>query len=153
MILYLMRHGKSGSLGAGLPAVLTSRGEKDAAKIGKLLKKKKITPLTLWHSPLPRAVQTAGIIQDVLKLPPEAVEEKGDLIPEGSAAEMVRKIHKSQGDLMLVSHLPFLRSLTSHFFDSGEEPEELDFPTAGVCALEIGKGRAKLLWALCPSDL
>lgn len=153
MKIYLMRHGHAASPGSGKPSVLTPQGDKDAAKVGHWLRKNIQPPQALWYSPLPRASQTAGIIQKLLALPPETLLERAELVPEGNASGIYREIHKKTGDLMLVSHMPFLKSLLAHFFDPGEHPEALDFPTAGVCALETGKGKTKWLWALHPSDL
>jgi phosphohistidine phosphatase len=152
MKLYLMRHGNAASPGPDQPSVLTSKGEKEAVKVGLWLRKKIQPPTLLWHSPLPRAAQTAGIIQREMGLPPGILVEKEELLPEGNAAETYRTLYKLKGDLMLVSHMPFLESLLGHFLNPEENPEAFDFPTAGIAALEVGKGNAKLLWTLHPKD-
>ncbi len=153
MKLYLMRHGNAASPGEGKPSVLTPKGEKNVAKVGLSLKKKKMTPLTIWHSPLPRAAQTAGIIQGLLGLPPEALVVKKGLVPEGSDTEIFREIYKFSGDLMLVSHLPFIKTLLAHFLDFQDHPEAFDFPAAGVVALERTGEKNALLWVIQPEDL
>ncbi len=153
MRLYLMRHGNAASPGAGKPSVLTPKGEKAVAKVGSALRKRKITPFTLWHSPLPRAAQTAKVIHGLLGLPPEALVEKKELVPEGKVGEIFMEIHRTQGDLMLVSHMPFLKSLMALFLDYVSNPEAFDFSTAGVVALERAEAGNQLLWTIQPEDL
>jgi phosphohistidine phosphatase len=153
MKLYLMRHGNAASPGSGQPSVLTSKGEKETAKVGLWLRKNIQPPALLWHSPLPRATQTAEIIQREMELPLGTLVEKEELLPEGNAAETYRALYKLHLDLLLVSHMPFLESLLGHFLDSQENPEAFDFPTAGICAIETEKGKAKFMWALHPVDL
>jgi phosphohistidine phosphatase SixA len=152
MKLYLMRHGHSISPEPGKPKALSERGEKDAKAMGKALKKRNAAPAAIWHSPLPRAIQTAELVAEQLKFPAEEMREKKELVPEGNATFTLREVYEQTQDLLIVSHLPFLKSLMSHFADYDAHPEAFDFPTAGVAALEVGKGNAKLLWTLHPKD-
>jgi len=153
MKLYLMRHGNSHSPTPGQPKALSPRGEKETAKIGRWLRKNGVYPQLLWHSPLPRAVQTAVLLSEELDLSPDLLILKKELTPEGNASEIAREIHLQNKETLIVSHLPLLKSLLSHFLDPEVDPEAFDFPTSSLCALEILKGKNHWLWSQHPQDL
>ena len=72
-MLYLIRHGQTelnwaGRLQGSLDSPLTDRGQEQAHAVGEKLKTEIGTQsVTLWVSPLGRAQQTAGIIQEYIK--------------------------------------------------------------------------------------
>ncbi len=148
-----MRHGNSHSPSPGQPKALSLRGEEDTAKVGRWLRNKGILPKFIWHSPLPRAAQTAEILSEELGLSPDFMIIKKELAPEGTATEIAREIHGLNKEILIVSHLPLLKSLLSHFLDPEIDPEAFDFSTSTLCALEIIKGKNQWLWSQHPQDL
>ena len=148
-----MRHGNSVTSGPGHLKALSTRGEKEVSKVGGWLQKNKINPKAIWHSPLPRAAQTATLIQKAIGFPGEGLIEKPELVPEGNPTGIIREIYTQNSDLILVSHLPFLKGFACHFFDPETTPEAFEFHTAGICALDLVKGKSLWLWTLSPDDL
>ncbi|WP_193104356.1 histidine phosphatase family protein [Brachybacterium sp. FME24] len=69
--LYLARHGEADPLGA-----LTDRGREQSRRLGRRLAELPID--VIWHSPLPRATESAAVI--ARSLPPVLVDEAAELI-------------------------------------------------------------------------
>jgi phosphohistidine phosphatase len=152
MLLYLMRHGEASHSSPDQPSSLTPKGKSDVARmVEHLIQKKHIKLDTIWHSPKTRAIQTAEIVWKALENPALPLEKRSDLSPDGDADQVYRDIlgHVS-GNLLVVSHLPFLPDLASLLLE-GEDPSPT-FPTSGIAAFDRGK-TFKLLWTLDPSTL
>ncbi len=61
------------------------------------------------------------------------------------------EIEKLDGDLMIVSHLPFLAKLSSLLLTGSEEPAVVGFQQGGVVALEKSdNGLWSVSWVIIP---
>lgn len=153
--LYLMRHGHSPSpLEAGVRTdferPLSERGRAAAEKAVRHLLEQGARPALILHSPLLRAVQTAQAAAKVLG--PGAPAEmfaplKNELPPPELAAELRRRC-EGVSEVLAVGHQPQLGELVA--FLSGKLAE---LRPAGLAALELDDGGAKLLWWRNTEDL
>ena len=154
MFLYLSRHGEASHSGPGAPSSLTPRGLTNVTNMAEYLsQKKKIKISTLWHSPLTRAFQTAEIYRKTFGIPAALVAEKETLAPDGDFNQTYQELtHWKGGDLLIVSHLPFLPNLTALLEEGSGSSSPYSFPTAGLAAFDLGEN-PKFLWSLDPSSL
>ena len=161
MILYIVRHGIAvphGTHGiAEDDRPLTEDGVKKMQKVAAGLRNLGVTPDAVLSSPLPRAVQTAKILQEAYEQRP-FLQLLDALAPGGSRAEVYRamRIHKNFEGLILVGHQPSLGELAGEVaWGSAEHYVELK--KGGACALEIEEikdsPRGTLLWLLTPAIL
>lgn len=153
--LYLMRHGHSPSpVEAGVKTdferPLSDRGRAAAEKAVRHLLEQGARPSLILHSPLVRAVQTAQAAAKVLG--PGAPSEmfaplKNELPPPELAAELRRRC-ADLSEVLAVGHQPQLGELVA--FLSGRLAE---LRPAGLAALDLDDGGAKLLWWRNTEDL
>ncbi len=153
MKLYLIRHGKASRPDSDGSRTLTPKGKAEVALVAEYFKKHSCSINTLWHSPKTRAVQTAEIFLKIAGGAGVKQEEKKELKPEGNPAEILSELaSRTDGDLILVTHLPFVEELASLL--AVDSPEaEISFPTAGMAAFERKGKNWKWLWSLDPSTL
>jgi phosphohistidine phosphatase SixA len=154
MMLYLSRHGEASHAGPGAPSSLTPKGLSDVTRMAEVLaQKKKIKITALWHSPLTRAVQTGEIYRQTFGISVDLAVEKQTLAPDGDFNQTYQElINWKGGDLLIVSHLPFLPNLAALLEEGSGNSSSFSFPTAGVAAFEL-KNPFKFLWALDPAGI
>jgi phosphohistidine phosphatase SixA len=121
-------------------------------RVAEYLIQQKIPRLdAIWHSPKTRAIQTAEMIWKALENPALPLEKRNDLTPDGDADQIHQDIlGHGNGNLLIVSHLPFLPDLAGILLEDGDQV--ISFPTAGMAAFKRDKN-FKLLWTLDPSTL
>jgi phosphohistidine phosphatase len=144
--LYLIRHAKSswGNLNMDdFDRPLNERGEKDAPRMGKRLKEKRVTPDFILTSPAIRAFDTCKIIAKVLGYSPEKIQTDKRLYhaSEEQIWEVVRELKERPNDkeeiVLLFGHNPgithFANKLTSSHIDN--------MPTCSIaaCTLKINR--------------
>jgi phosphohistidine phosphatase SixA len=150
MILYLVRHGEAARPSPDQSPSLTTEGRTQVALVAQKLLHKNLKIEALWHSPLDRAAQTAGILAKILLIPRSRTEVKEELSPEGAVEAVYRAIAGQKAEeLLIVSHLPFLDRLVLLMLGDSSISEASVFPTAGVSAFEFEK-KWKWLWSLDP---
>ena len=118
--LLLMRHAKSSWKDSDVPdhdRSLKKRGQKDAEKMGKLLKSKKIVPDLIISSTAIRAEKTAEILAKACKYDNEIIFCDSLYMAEPADILKVIKEHaKKQKCLLVIGHNPgmeaFLQILT-----------------------------------------
>lgn len=154
MMLYLSRHGEASHTGPGSSSSLTPKGQHDVVRVSEhLIKKKNFNISCIWHSPKTRAVQTAEIYRKAFKATVPVLEEKSTLEPDGDIIGTYQELRAWKGgNLLIVSHLPFLPNLSSLLLEGSEKDSPLSFPTAGLAAFDF-KEKVELLWSLDPSSL
>jgi phosphohistidine phosphatase len=153
MIIYLLRHGEASRPGPEESKSLTSKGVAEVTQMAEYFKAKKVQIDAVWHSSKTRAIQTAGIFIKIFGIPASAVEEKKELKPEGDAKTIAEALEAYQGgNLLVVSHLPFLADLAGRLLEGSSAARNLTFPTGGVCAIERAK-TFKYLGSFDPDDL
>lgn len=134
---------------------LKHSGEKDAAALGKKLKKADITPQIIYSSPALRAKTTANIISDELDLAkPEFVEGIYEA-SEKTLANMVTQISDQYDFAALTGHNPGLSYLITYL--TGEYCN-LHTCAAALLSFEIdawgliSSNTGKIAWYYEPED-
>jgi len=142
MNLYLLRHAEAEDTYPDPARRLTSKGRKSIETLSGFLKKKEFADVgEVWHSPLVRAIQTAELFAELLKIKAPLIETDG-LRPEDEPALIARRLAEhAGGSVLVVGHNPSLEGLASCLF-SGEEPRPIvDFKKTGLLAAERLFGR------------
>ncbi len=117
----------------------------------------KVRPAILLTSPLPRALQTAEIIQASADgRPPLKILDA--LSPGGKRSGVYRAIHEHRDleSAMLVGHQPSLGEIAGDI--AWGSPEcYVEFKKGGACAIELEQTspvpRGSMLWLLTPATL
>ena len=152
MILYFVRHGKAEDAGGGSDASrrLTKGGEAKLRDAATLWQRVNLRPDLVLTSPLVRAVQTARILAESLKVSDEPIEDKR-LAPGASWSHMAQAMadNGSPRRVAFVGHQP----------DLGEAVELLTGASTrlrpgGVACVEFPgapePGAGELAWLLDP---
>jgi phosphohistidine phosphatase len=108
--LLVMRHAKSSWKDHDIPdhdRPLKKRGEKDAEKMGKMLKDKDLTPDLILSSTAARAKQTAKIVHAASKCKHDVVNVKELYMAEPSnILEAIVRHAKKEDTIMVIGHNP-----------------------------------------------
>ena len=159
--LLLMRHAKSSWDDSDIPdqmRPIKKKGRKDAERMGKLLKSKKLEPDLILSSTALRAKETAEIVAETCKCKKEIVFLDSLYMAEPSdILHAIEKNAKDKKTIMIVGHNPGLEA----FLQIANGKVE-SLPTASIAYLtasidqwsELGKGdnvKLKKLWR--PKDL
>ena len=135
----MLRHAKSSWAEASLAdheRTLSTRGKRDAPKMGKRLAAREVSPSLIISSSAVRARRTAKIIAAALKYPAESLQIERDLYlaTAEKILELVRSQEDNVSDLLVVGHNPGLTELVNRLL-----PElDLDnLATSGVVAMDF----------------
>lgn len=136
MNLYFIRHATAEpKADSDAQRNLTAEGKEEAKLLGKGLKKLGIKPDEILTSPLNRAVQTAEIIAQVMKMGKKPVVfpqlENGHSSSE--LFEVIKKYDK-QSSLFLVGHMPSLAEHLAEFLGVGR-PQAFPLDKGGIGAI------------------
>ena len=140
--LYLIRHAKSSWDDPNLndfDRPLNERGEKDAPRMGRRLKEKKITPDIVVSSPAIRALETCKIICDVLGFEKKKIIEHQSVYhaSEEEILKVVRSLKDRRGDneenVLLFGHNPGLTDFANRLLNE----HIVNIPTAGIVAAQL----------------
>ena len=108
--ILVMRHAKSSWKDHSIPdhdRPLKKRGEKDAEKMGKLLKDKDLTPDLILSSTAERAKQTAKIVHHTCKCKKDIIFSKELYMAEPSnILETIIKHAKDEKTILIIGHNP-----------------------------------------------
>ena len=136
--LYLLRHAKSSWDDASLDDYhrpLNHRGEKDAPRMGKRLRREGILPNLICSSSAVRAITTARLVGAEMGYPVEAIQQDKKLYHAGpeEILSFLRTLPPTIDSAMLVGHNPGFTEFANELMD-----EELDnIPTAGVIGARL----------------
>lgn len=158
--LLLMRHAKSAwddSSLADLDRPLAPRGEHDAPRIGRALRKRGPLPDVIISSPAARAKAT---IEAVAKAAELAVEVEFDEALYGATSaelmKLIRRLADSKGCALIVGHNPGFEDFVGRLTGLHER-----MPTAALacigfdidCWEDVEDGKGSLAWLLTPKQL
>jgi phosphohistidine phosphatase len=152
--LYVVRHGIAEARGTpetpDSERQLTVKGRKQSRQVGRGLRRLGIEPDRILTSPLPRALETARIIADALRMA-DRLETANALAAERSGEE-VRDWVLGRGEdrLMIVGHNPALSDLVGLLVAGVAEPLVCELKKGGVAMLETRGGGGFLLGWLAP---
>ncbi len=141
--LYLLRHGEASDGYPDHSRQLNPAGRSEVLDTLEQALKRIEPPVQIFHSGLVRARQTAELAAQVLGA--QSPQRLDGIDPGGNPAELCDQ-DMPAGDLMLVTHNPFVESLAWYL-----AAEELRIRTGSLVALELeywGRGCAELLWQL-----
>jgi len=158
--LLLLRHAKSDWGDSSLrdfDRPLSDRGERDAPRIGKALRKRGVTPDVIIASPAARAKQTVQAAMKAAKV--ELSVTFDESIYGASSAELmklIRRLPDANRCALLVGHNPGFEDLVGRLTGSQER-----MPTAALACIEfqiehwndVDDGKGKLVWLLTPKHL
>jgi phosphohistidine phosphatase len=140
--LFIIRHAKSSWDNPELDDFdrpLNKRGQKDAPRMGKRLKEKRITPDMMLSSPAERALATCQAIASVLQFDQSKIKTDKRLYhaPEDEILHVVRNLKDSPRDseevVMIFGHNPGLTAFANALLN-----ETIDnIPTCGIVAAEL----------------
>jgi phosphohistidine phosphatase len=158
--LLLLRHAKSDWGDSSLrdfDRPLAERGERDAPRIGKALRKRGVTPDVIIASPAARAKATVQAAMKAAKVELDVTFDES--IYGASSAELmkiIRRLPDTSGCALLVGHNPGFEDLVGRLSGSQEH-----MPTAALACIEfqiehwdaVNDEQGKLAWLLTPKRL
>jgi len=158
--LLLLRHAKSDWGDSSLrdfDRPLADRGERDAPRIGKALRKSGVTPDVIIASPAARAKATVQAAMKAAKIELNVTFDKA--IYGASSSELmklIRRLPDAANCALLVGHNPGFEDLVGRLTGSQER-----MPTAALACIEfqiehwddVNDGQGKLVWRLTPKQL
>lgn len=150
MAIFLVQHGKSLSKELDPEQGLSPEGISDVERIADVARGYGVHVASISHSGKKRALQTAEIFYSALR-PVGDVQEKIGLKPLDDVRAFADSL-KSQDDLMIVGHLPFMERLTSFLITGNIEKPVLKFQNGGIVCLDEGpEGKGWVIkWTLMP---
>ncbi|HEY3430146.1 MAG TPA: histidine phosphatase family protein [Cyclobacteriaceae bacterium] len=146
--LYVIRHAKSSwdsPLLDDFDRPLNERGERDAPRMAKRLKEKRIVPDLMLSSPANRALTTCIKIADVLQYQPEKIKTDETLYhaDEDEILGVVKKLNDKHDEVIIFGHNPGLTDFINKMTDARID----NIPTCGVvaCVFEVDSWK-KISW-------
>lgn len=133
MPIMLVRHGEAvASHGDDDARYLTFRGRSESRKVALALRARGLVPTQLVSSPLVRAVQTGEIFAHAFEFEGTLTTEAA-LVPDGDAAQALRRLPISTGLTIVFTHEPIVRHLAALLAQEATFPA---FRTSGVVLFE-----------------
>jgi phosphohistidine phosphatase len=161
--LYLIRHAHAAAANDDSLRPLSDRGREECARLVAFFQRNgALRPTQFWHSPLVRALETARLLADGLKLDHALVETPG-LLPEDPPDEIADRVGKLDTieALALVGHEPQLGALATLLVRGKDHPVAFDLKKGAVLAFapsegthkKTGRPRWHALWHIEPALL
>jgi phosphohistidine phosphatase len=153
--LYVLRHGIA--VPHGEPGMadddrpLTPEGERRVRQVARGLRRMDLALDRIVTSPLPRALKTAQIVAEVLKVPEKL--ETADALRADRDATSVREWlqRREESSLMIVGHNPTLSDLVGLLMAGRTGAVTLELHKAGIAALTATGGPGmRLEWLARP---
>lgn len=152
MILYLVQHGAALPEEVDPERPLSEQGIRDVERLAAFLLQGGVGVERVVHSGKTRALQTAEVLAAAVS-PGGAPEQQSGLKPKDSCADFVQQLQDLKGDLVVVSHLPFVARLTAYLVTGREEPGCVVFTPGTLVALEGVEGGGWRIGAMIPPRL
>src|SRR2546422_9519487 len=150
MRLYLVHHGEAISEQQDPQRPLTPKGRADARRVAAFaVQRTRALVDRILHSEKLRARQTAEAWIEVLPEARLVVDER--LNPSSDPLALVDDIARTEDDLLLVGHLPFLRQLIAYLVAGDANRPVLTYPSGGaVCLERSADGAWSIAWMIAP---
>ena len=153
MKLYLVQHAKAALKHVDLERSLTEEGRQDLQKVTAFIKPLNLCVDYLWHSGKKRAIQTAEILAEVIKIN-KAQTIRDGLGPNDDITVLVDELAFAPQDIMVVGHLPFLSKLASLLLAGSESANTVAFKNGGVvCLTRCEENQWQIDWMVTPELL
>lgn len=150
MHIYLIRHAHAldGENDAARP--LSPKGRKQIRSVAKLLRKTEaFEARELWHSPLRRAHETAGVMVQQLRCRARLKEVSG-LKPDDTADMIAEKLGDLRRPVAVVGHEPHLSALASLLVTGSASPVRFKMKKCAVLRLDRVGGGWSVRWHISP---
>ena len=134
MKVYLVRHGQAVAPQVDPSQPLSDQGRSEIKNVARTLKNMNTNLSAIYHSGKLRAEETAMILAGALETG-KATKTTG-LAPNDEPAEALELIGASDGNIMLVGHLPLLERLLRALVKPGPDEKLPGFDTGTIVALE-----------------
>jgi phosphohistidine phosphatase len=150
MFLYLVQHAEALPEDVDPTRSLSEKGIGDIKRVAEFVAKMNITPKEAYHSGKMRALQTAQILNDYLRIE-KGISETDALAPMDDPQTWFERISKMNEDLMLVGHLPHLARLAALILCGDEKKNIVDFKMGGiVCLKRFENANWSVEWMIIP---
>ncbi|UCF86850.1 MAG: phosphohistidine phosphatase SixA [Nitrospiraceae bacterium] len=150
MRLYLVQHGEARSKEEDPGRGLSEKGIQDITKIAQYVSNLGIKTSRVFHSGKTRALQTARVLADYLKVDQGITEAEG-LSPMDDPRIWSDRISGMQEDIMLVGHLPHLAVFSSLLLCGAQDKNIINFKMAGIVCLQRAEdGNWAIDWMITP---
>ena len=137
MRLFLIRHAHALDHANDDARPLSERGQKNTRHVAAYFKANgRLRPAQVWHSPLPRAFETATDLVSLLD-PEIALVETEGLLPSDDPAIIAERfrLYPTLHDVALVGHQPHLSALASLLVAGRAAPPLFHFKKSAVLCL------------------
>lgn len=153
--LYLLRHADAGDpmtwTGEDAERPLSSKGRKQAKRLGELLAGMRLRPDVILTSPKVRAGETARIVGKALSVKPQKEERLASAVDLGDVASLLAG-NAAAHRIMLVGHDPDFSALASSLTGAA-----IELKKGAIARIDIGggptPGHGILRWLVPPSVL
>jgi len=135
MTIYLVQHGEAIPEQVDPERPLSGHGAEDVERLAGFLAHQGISVRRILHSGKTRARQTAETLATAVLAKGEPKAAEG-LRPRDAAESFARQLQRDQGDMLVVSHLPFLDRLVARLITGHEERSCVAFSPGTLVALE-----------------
>jgi phosphohistidine phosphatase len=153
MRVYLIQHGEAKAKEEDPARSLTDRGAADTQKVAAFVKPLGLHVRAIWQSGKMRAAQTAEAFAGAVTAD-EGVVQRDGMAPKDDVGPVRKAIERSEGDLMLVGHMPFMAKLAGRLLAGKESARPVAFQNAGVACIErSAAGAWQVRWILTPESL
>ena len=153
MRLYLVQHGPSASQEEDSRRPLTEAGRRAVHKLAQHVSQFPLSIDVIEHSGKLRAQQTAEIL-DLQLRPSLGSKEVEGLAPADPVGPAVERLRGEKKDVMMVGHLPHLKSLANTLLGLKAGAELIRFQMGGCLCLESDdRGQWIVCWLLTPDLL
>ena len=150
MALFLVQHGKSLSKDVDPDQRLSEDGVSETKRIANVAKDYGVNVKIIKHSVKTRARSTAEIFASALS-PEGGIQEVIGIKPMDDVAAFAQSL-RSDENLMLVGHLPFMERMTSYLITGAIEKPVFKFQNSGIVCLDKDPDSQSwfIKWTLMP---
>jgi phosphohistidine phosphatase len=150
MSLYLVQHGKALPKDRDPERRLSGEGREEVELIADKAKKYGVPVRRIDHSGKARAKETADIFASALS-PEGGVNKREGINPMDDVTSISGRL-KTDVNLMLVGHLPFMERLASYLVTGSREPPVIKFQNGGIVCLDRSPDADNwfIKWTLMP---
>jgi len=161
MEIYLLRHAiameRSEHRGPDEERPLTAEGRRKLKRVVRAMRRTRLKFDAVFSSPLARALQTAEVVVDMLRLKNrlQVVALLKPATPTEKQIAWLENLRPQLQRVLLVGHEPNFSELTSRLL-TGNEQMAINFKKAGLCkvtAERVAPGSATLHWLLTPKQM
>ena len=148
--LFLIRHAQAVEVAVSPTRPLSLKGRRQAALLARFLQRNGALDIEeMWHSPLVRSVETAGILGRDLGLKAPCLEVAG-IEPFDAPGPTAKRIEAFGRNLAIVGHEPHLSALAGLLLGGVTTPARIEMKKSACLALERTPEGWRICWLITP---